>query len=83
MEIMSSLMLQMIWVQVILTEVEWYPLLSLSLSLPLPPHLRTHTEALSRFLKAKLRVMQEEIDRLCQELTDKVSLEVATCIYSQ
>ena len=29
-------------------------------------------EALTRFLKAKLRVMQEEIDRLCHELTNKV-----------
>ena len=35
-------------------------------------------EALTRFLKAKLRVMQEEIDRLCQELTTKV-----TCLTSR
>lgn len=28
-------------------------------------------EALARFLRAKLRVMQEEIDRLCRELTAK------------
>ena len=30
------------------------------------------SEALARFLRAKLRVMQEEIDRLCRELTAKV-----------
>ena len=29
-------------------------------------------EALVRFLKAKLRVTQEEMDRLCQELSTKV-----------
>jgi hypothetical protein len=28
-------------------------------------------EALTRFLKAKLRVMQEEVDQLCQELAAK------------
>ena len=33
-------------------------------------------EALTRFLKAKLRVMQEEIDRLCQELTTKVTRQI-------
>ena len=31
------------------------------------------TEATIRFLKAKLRVMQEELDRLCAELASKVS----------
>ena len=30
------------------------------------------TEATIRFLKAKVRVMQEEMDRLCQEYADKV-----------
>jgi len=30
-------------------------------------------EATIRFLKAKLRVMQEELDRLCAELASKVS----------
>ena len=30
------------------------------------------TEATIRFLKAKLRVMQEEMDRLCQECSEKV-----------
>ena len=35
-------------------------------------HPKFFAEALTRFLKAKLRVMQEEIDRLCQELTSKV-----------
>ena len=30
------------------------------------------SEATIRFLKAKLRVMQEEMDRLCQECTEKV-----------
>jgi len=29
-------------------------------------------EATIRFLKAKLRVMQEELDRLCAELASKV-----------
>ena len=32
-------------------------------------------EATIRFLKAKLRVMQEEMDRLCQECSDKVEKE--------
>ena len=31
-----------------------------------------HAEATIRFLKAKLRVMQEEMDRLCQECSEKV-----------
>jgi hypothetical protein len=41
-------------------------------------------EALTRFLKAKLRVMQEEIDRLCQELTakDKRLAEKETAVKS-
>ena len=30
------------------------------------------SEAMIRFLKAKLRVMQEEMDRLCQECSEKV-----------
>ena len=32
----------------------------------------TFSEATIRFLKAKLRVMQEDMDRLCQECSEKV-----------
>ena len=35
-----------------------------------------NTEATVRFLKAKLRVMQEEMDRLCQECSEKVATHV-------
>ncbi len=34
-------------------------------------------EATIRFLKAKLRVMQEEMDRLCEEINTKVCVCVA------
>ena len=47
----------------------------LSPSSLLPPSflpLLHQTEATIRFLKAKLRVMQEEMDRLCQENSEKV-----------
>ena len=60
------------------TDLGEYLLIPLSLSLPLslPP------EALVRFLKAKLRVMQEEVDRLCQELAAKVRKKTLSLLLS-
>ena len=48
------------------------PFLPLPLSSPPSFPLFLQTEATIRFLKAKLRVMQEEMDRLCQENSEKV-----------
>ena len=69
-----------------------HPPLTTHLLPPSPPPFRTHTlphlthfrplthsEATIRFLKAKLRVMQEEMDRLCQENREKVTSSTLTC----